>query len=254
MKCKYCGGEIRLEDMQCPFCGRPNEEAIRHAQDMQRYQREFQQTKADVTEKASHSSRKAVRIAAIAFLLAAIVGNIVLQMNSYSFRYAAERRAAKRNAPQFIAAIDTYLEEEDYIGFVSYCQNHNLSMSDPAFDKYYRIYRTAHSYKGSVQQMMKLINHSRYTDVESIKKWTAEDIQEFYENLDPEKYSYYEEADSEWSVTHIENMKTSLEALYVAYLDMTPEEAAGMESLSRGKRAVLIENGMEQYTEVEDDE
>ena len=49
-------------------------------------------------------------------------------------------------------------------------------------------------------------------------------------------------------------MKTSLEALYVAYLDMTPEEAAGMESLSRGKRAVLIENGMEQYTEVEDDE
>lgn len=48
MKCKNCGGEVRLEDLHCPYCGSPNEEAMRHARDMQHYRKEFQQTSSQV--------------------------------------------------------------------------------------------------------------------------------------------------------------------------------------------------------------
>lgn len=49
MKCKYCGGEISLEDVKCPYCGRENEEAVQHIKDMQYYQGEFEKAKTRFT-------------------------------------------------------------------------------------------------------------------------------------------------------------------------------------------------------------
>ena len=37
MKCKYCGGNLTLEQAYCPHCGRPNEEAAQHVKDMEHY-------------------------------------------------------------------------------------------------------------------------------------------------------------------------------------------------------------------------
>ena len=75
MKCKNCGGEIRLEEMYCPYCGSPNIEAQQHARDMAHYQSEFEQTKEEVIDKAGRQSRLAVRITATALLLLAIAAS-----------------------------------------------------------------------------------------------------------------------------------------------------------------------------------
>ena len=254
MKCKFCGGEIRLEDLVCPYCGQPNEEAQRHAQDMRRYQYEFQKTKADVTEKAGNASKRAVRIAAIAFLIVAIGANIALQANSYSIRYSIERKRAVKNASELQQKLDEYLDSEDYIGFVSYSQMKRISMSEQAYDDYYPVYRIAMNYKYAVQQLMRLVNHRKYDSVDRQIKYTTEYVQEFYETLDPEQYSYYDSYSSDFIQKHIANMTESLEAMFTAYLDMTPEEAHSMSTLSRAGQAALIERGAVQYEEAETNE
>ena len=251
MKCKNCGGEIRLEDMYCPYCGSPNEEAHRHAVDMQKYRREFQQTKEDVIERAGTQSRRAVRFAAVAFLIVAIAVNVFLQMNSYALFRVWEDSVRKKNAPAYTAKIEEYLEAEDYLGFASFCSNKNLSMYDETFQKYYVPYRLASDYSYAVMELMQLTNHSRYSGVGHIVKYTSEAVQTFYEDMDPEKYTYYENYDSPFVQKHLENMTEEMEALCTAYLNMTQEEAKSLRSASRGKRVLLIERGLDQYAEEE---
>ena len=49
MKCKYCGGNLTLEQAYCPHCGRPNEEAAQHVKDMEHYQ-DFVQNRLGVID------------------------------------------------------------------------------------------------------------------------------------------------------------------------------------------------------------
>ena len=44
MKCQYCGGDISLEDRICPHCGRLQENAVRHDEEMKRYEAAFEDT------------------------------------------------------------------------------------------------------------------------------------------------------------------------------------------------------------------
>lgn len=254
MKCKNCGGEIRLEDLVCPYCGSPNEEAQRHAEDMRRYQREFLKTRREVTERARHSSRMAVRIAAIALLIAAIGANIFLQANSYNIRYSLYRMNTRKNAAVHIARMEEYLDAEDYMGFASYCSSMQLSMAEDTFDRYYRVYRIASNYRNAAEQLMRAVNRDKFDSVDQLSKYVTDYIQEFYESLDPERYSYYDSYDDEEIQAHVDNMKASMEALCQAYLAMTSEEAESMSTLSRAGQATLIERGMQQYEEAENDE
>ena len=47
MKCPYCGGEVGLEERFCSYCGRPNEQAQRHHQDMARFRKQYAETEAE---------------------------------------------------------------------------------------------------------------------------------------------------------------------------------------------------------------
>ena len=249
MKCKNCGGEIRLEDMYCPYCGSPNEESQKHARDMLQYRQDFQKTKEDVIERAGRQTKRAVRFAVAALLLVAIGVNIFLQASSYSVVRSIKQSGQKQNASVYKARIDEYLEAEDYLGFAFYCSNLNLSMYDRPFEEYYVTYRVATAYRYAVTEIMQLINHSRYMRVDHCIKYTSEYLQDFYEALDPEKYSYNSNYDTLVAQDHLDKMTRSIEALCVAYLSMTPEEARSLVSISRGKRIILIEEGLRQYEE-----
>lgn len=249
MKCKNCGGEIRLEDLYCPYCGSENTQARQHAMDMQKYQAAFQQTRQDVTQKAGRDSKRAVRIAAIAFLLLAIAVNIFIQANSYLLSISLERHRISKNIEQFLQEADRYLDEEDYLGFSSYYSRMRLVTYDDSYARYYPLYRISQSYTYAERQIMELVNPGRYSSMAHISKYASEYIQSFYESLDPDNYSSYEDFGSEWTQRHIANMKESMESLLTAYLGMTAEEAQSMQELSRGNRALLIERGLVQYEE-----
>lgn len=254
MKCKNCGGEIRLEELYCPYCGSPNEEAQRHARDMQHYQQQFRQTREDVIEKAGTQTRRAVRIAAAAILLVLIGVNIFLQANSYSLHRMWDQSRQKKYIPAYQEKLEEYLEAEDYLGFAAFWSNRDLSWSGEAFDGYYPIYRMASQYRYAVESVMNLINHSSFDNVDRLKKYVSEEIQSFYESLDPENYLYNDSYDTPGMKQHIEQMTEQMEALCIAYLNMTPEEARSLRTLSRGGRILLIERGLEMYTGEEEGE
>lgn len=247
MKCTNCGGEIRLEDLYCPYCGSPNMEAHMHARDMHHYRQEFQQTRRDVIERAGRQSRRAVRIAAVALLLLGIGVNIFLQANSYAFYRIFEEAEFRKHSAKYIQRMEEYLDEEDYIGFSAFCAANNLSSIDDFYDNWYPIYRVANSLRYSESYIMKLVNHGEYTGIDHVKKYTSETIQEFYDNMDPNNYSYDDSVQSPETQRHLDNMRKDMEAMLVAYLGMTPEEAQSMQSCSRGNRVLLIERGLEAY-------
>ena len=247
MKCSNCGGEIRLEDLYCPYCGSPNEEAHMHARDMHHYRQEFQRTRRDVIERAGRQSRRAVRIAAAALLLLGIGINIFLQANSYSINRMFEEAAFRKNSAAYIQRMQEYLDAEDYIGFSAFVSANNLNSTDDFYDTWYPVYRTANSLRYAETDIMKLVNHGEYTGIDHVKKYTSETIQEFYESMDPDSYFYDERYQTPETQRHLDNMRKDMEAMLVAYLGMTQEEAQSMQSSSRGNRILLIERGLEAY-------
>lgn len=247
MKCKNCGGEVRLEDMYCPYCGSPNEEAIGHARDMQHYKNEFQQTKADVIDRAGRQSRTAVRIAVTAFLLLAITANIFLQANSYSIHRLWKELQMKGNEDQYRQRIESYLDQEDYIGLSAFCSNMNLYTFGDLYDEYYPLIRVASQYRYACDHIMKVINHGKYSSPELYGKYVSQYIQEFYDCLNPDNYSSYDSYGNPETRQHIDNMADALEAVFIAYLSMTPEEAESMRTISRGSRMILVEKGLEKH-------
>ncbi|MDO5132191.1 MAG: hypothetical protein Q4D81_04295 [Eubacteriales bacterium] len=247
MKCKNCGGEISLEELYCPYCGSPNTEARQHARDMQKYRTAFQQTKEDVTLRAGRQSRRTVQIAAITFLLLAIAANIFIQVNSFALSGIWRKSRAAKNTEEYLEQAEQYLDDEDYIAFSAYFSRMQLSSNTDNFDKYYPVYRIAQNYRYAALQLMSLLSPGRYSNLEHTKKYTAEYIQDFYESLKPENYSFYDSFNSEWSQQHITKMRESMESLLIAYLGMTAEEARSMPELSAGNRTLLVERGLEQY-------
>lgn len=247
MKCKNCGGEVRLEDLYCPYCGSPNEEALKHARDMQHYQNEFQQTKEDVIERAGRQSRTAVRIAVTAVLLLSIAANIFIQTNSYAIHQMWKDLRSRGNEDLYRQRIEAFMAEEDYTGLSSYCRNIDLYTYRDLYDEYYPVVQAANTYRYTCEQIMRVINHGKYSSPELYMRYAAQYIQDFYESLDPDKYSYYDSWQNPEIQKQIDNIVEDMEAVLIAYLSMTPEEAKSMRTISQGNRTILVEKGFEKY-------
>ena len=126
MKCKYCNGEIGLEDRTCPYCGRPNEEAIRHFTDMADYQNRYAKTEADVVGTAKRYGQIIPRAIAIVLLLILTAVMAVIAENASAFPDYARRRAAQKNPAVTIETIEGYISRRDYISLASYFEYNDI--------------------------------------------------------------------------------------------------------------------------------
>lgn len=84
MKCKYCGGNLTLEQAYCPHCGRPNEEAAQHVKDMEHYKSNFEDTKSDVYEVAEKNTEIMSHMIIITVLVILCVVVFVVSARSWS--------------------------------------------------------------------------------------------------------------------------------------------------------------------------
>ena len=147
MKCPYCGGEIGLEDVTCPYCGRANEQAVQHVRDMSRFRRRFAETESHVLGKARNYSRIVPRVLVILVLVVACVVMAVITEGAYSIPGNARRRAAEKDPAGTIAVLEDYLEQEDYISFASYIDFHEIRTYGTDFSEYSRLYWCAWYYR-----------------------------------------------------------------------------------------------------------
>ena len=147
MKCPYCGGEIGLEAASCPYCGRPNEQALQHVRDMSRFRRRYAETESHVLGKAKNYSRIVPRVLVILVLVIACVVMAVITENAYGLPGNARRRAAEKDPSGTIALLESYLDQDDYISFASAIDYNEIRVYSGSFSEYSRLYWCAWYYR-----------------------------------------------------------------------------------------------------------
>ena len=245
MKCKYCGADVGLEDLVCSHCGMPNEEARKHAQDMQRYSRDYERTKTEV----SRSAKKAGRLAAHGIILGlVIVANILvysLLSNSYSLQRDWQVRKAEKNFQTHQAMMDEYLDKQDYLGFSAYCQASYIDGYSSKYRDYEQSVRMCRQYRYVYADMAKMVFASD-KDADSIAGYRAES---FYDTLDTlyklitpeyiEEHTY--KADTAVSLRTAEGIRKQLNGMLTAFLHLTDEEIESLPAMTKTKRDMLLE-------------
>ena len=254
MKCEFCGGNLSLEDLNCPHCGKENKQARQHIRDMQRYHGEFEKTKKEIYAVGRSYSQITVRAIIIVVLVIALIITAVLYSEAYSIMRKWKNRDAKVHMAEYMEQIDSYIEEEDFLALNSFFSEHPLDFY--GINKEYAVYRpviwTAQYYINIYYQVVDLADlDEEYR--ERRLKYLGDSIEGFYNYSDRAKYdnnNYYSYSDNYWNYSEekcgkaLDTMEVYVEKLLQTYCNLTQEEAAGLRELSNAKRMVLIEERM----------
>ena len=242
MKCKYCGGEVGLEENYCSYCGRPNDQAMRHAQDMASYRRRYAATEATVIGKTNRYRQIVLRAVLILLLLVLTIVMYAVTVNAYAIPEELRRRSAEKNPGLTISTLDTYLENGDYRSFASYISYNGIRTYGSAFESYSDLYWCAQSYSDYVLRMERLFLH---TDRDDWVKYSAtSDIRMLSQSV-----TYflddYERAqgstESEVYMRYVEDMRQNVVKMLEVYLGVSETELDSFLALSENQKAAYIE-------------
>ena len=242
MKCKYCGGEVGLEENFCTYCGRPNDQAVRHTQDMVNFRRRFAATEAVVVNKTRRNTQIVLRAVLILLLLIASAVMYTVTQNALFIPESMRRRAAERDSEHTISTLDGYLEEGDYRSFASYIDYHGIRTYGTAFEDYSDLYWCAEYYGDFVLRMERLFLH---TDQEDWAKNSASsDIRSLCQSLESFLQDYemvQRSTDTELHLDHIETMRQNMMDMLHVYLGIDESELDTFLALSDNRKAAAIE-------------
>ena len=242
MKCRYCGGEVALEERYCPYCGKPNELALQHHQAMADYQKRYAEAEKTVLGKADRYAQIIPRVLIILVLLLVIFFTSVIAENAYYFPEQLRSFSANRNAKAVISTLDSFLKNRDYLSFASYLSYNGIRTYSTAFSDYSSVQWCAEDYQDFILQMEKLFLH---TDREKWIKYSASaDIQRLCQSLE-----YFLEAyerslrDDQLPLCRsaMDDMRNSMLEMLHVYLGIGTEDLDSFLSLSENKKAAYIE-------------
>ncbi len=243
MKCEHCGGNLGLEDLFCPYCGRENRMAKQHNTDMKKFNADYAVTKREVISNSRRFNSFTVRITIIAILVTLIAITIVGLCNSYNIRSAREDRIIAANEKEYRKALDKLIDERDYLGLNYYSRINNIRYSS-SLDDYYMIFSAASTYKSFLDDMYYLLDEDSYMEDEEAFEAIAEAMDRIYSYREPhsdyEKKKYYRDS----RVTeYITDLSKHMETMVQGYFNLSDEEMAGFDELSNAKKQILLENG-----------
>lgn len=241
MKCEHCGGNLTLEALVCPYCGKENSHAVKHASDMQKYQGAFADTRSDVYSVVRKYSGITARAVIIVVLLLAILITAVIGSEAYAIKRNMEQSNSAKNRSEYMAIMDAYLEAEDYLSFDVFCEAHYIDGFDDGYEKYRPIIGAATPYSDVCYYLMDIATAENKDELEYLLEYISERIDYFYEHMDMENYEYYEGAVCEENEQILQRMEENMLALLQAYCGLTKEDVEGFGELSQAKRMVLIE-------------
>lgn len=236
---------MSLEDEKCPHCGQLNSHAQQHIKDMEHYKGEFNRTRWDVYSTVGTYKTTAVRAVIIAVLFIVIVILWIVSSNAYSIYRSIREKDAARNVEKYSAMLDQYIEQENYQAISQFCDEHCINVSLDEYDQYVSVIRVSDAYVLVCRDVMSLMSPSEYRTRERYIDMLGDELEIFYRHCDLENYSYYEGSDSPKNVEAINRMKENVLIMLQTYCGLTEEECEDFESLSRAKRAALIEERME---------
>ena len=246
MKCKYCGGDVTLQDHFCPHCGRPVDQALRHQKEMREYETEFEETKREAIDKISISSgggtAVGIRLAIIVALTIALIW-MLINLNSYDINQRKEKRLANANYDAYVEQIEQYIADRDFVALSRFENKHNLDWNDK-YKEYRDIFYAASSYeyiyRGILETAFLLKDARSLYYAENL----SENVNRFYEQILSDR-SAYSDADPEKTEAAYNEMEQDMLALLQNYLHISKEDADSMRELSKSRRKVLIEQALD---------
>ena len=246
MKCKYCGGDVTLQDHFCPHCGRPVDQAIRHQKEMREYETEFEETKREAINKISVSSgggtAVGIRLAIIVALTIALIW-MLINLNSYDINQRKEKRLANANYDAYVEQIEQYIADRDFVALSRFEDKHNLDWNDK-YKEYRDIFYAASSYeyiyRGILETAFLLKDARSLYYAENL----SENVNRFYEQILSDR-STYSDADPEKTEAAYNEMEQDMLTLLQKYLHISKEDADSMRELSKSRRKVLIEQALD---------
>ena len=244
MKCKYCGGNLSLEEKTCPHCGRLNEEAIQHAADMERYQDHFEETRKDVYGVAKRFSGITARAVIIAALMLAIFVVFLIDDNVWDIRRWFVTMNSNVHVEEYSSQMERYLEEENYTAFRYFCKNHYIDGYNDNYQDYQPLIQAASAYEvvySSINSLIMAEDERTAGSYISNIEWGYA----WFERSKDEGY-YNDENIREKSLSVMEQMETKLKILLRAYLGFTVEETEQFGELNQAERLFLLNKGREE--------
>lgn len=166
MNCKYCGGNLSLEDRFCPHCGKPNEHAQQYVKDMEEYKSRFDTTQGDVYKVTRNYSEITAHAVIITVLVVLCLVVLFVTRNTYSIRRNVHDLQAKKHHKEYTAKMDQYLEDEDYLGFHAFCEARDIRVYTEGYESYAVIMRAADHYAYIYDNLFQMIEAE--ADVEAL--------------------------------------------------------------------------------------
>ena len=246
MKCKYCGGDVTLQDHFCPHCGRPVDQALRHQREMREYETEFEETKQEAIDKISVSSAGStavgIRLAMIVALTIAFIWMLV-SLNPYDINERKEKKLANANYDAYVEQIEQYIADTEFMALSRFADKHRLDMNDK-----YKQYRDIFYAAGDYEYVYLGILETAYLANDTRNLYYAENLSEnvnrFYEYILTER-SAYSDADPEKTSAAFKEMEQDIAVLLQKYLHLTKEDTDSLRELSKSRRKVLIEQALD---------
>ena len=233
MKCENCGGNLTLEDVVCPHCEALNEHAVEHIREMNRYKREFEDTREEVYSVAKSYAGITTRIVVIAVLVVLTIVCGILGGEAYSIRGDMLKAEAKKNLEESKATLDYYLETRDYYALAAFSNEKNIHTYEGDFAEYDSMLYAAKQYAFLYDYIMKAAYPYEGMDMQNNVKWIGELLVAFYKIFDAESIHYVGESETDYE--HALQMQEQIYALLMAYCNLTKEDVEALATMTMQK-------------------
>lgn len=245
MKCQHCGGNLNIEDNYCQNCGEPNPFAVKHQDEMNHYKNDYQKTKSYVLERSANLTKRNIKIAIIAVLVALIAVCSFILFNADNIRWMRTEKAIASEADIHTENIEKLMEDREYLMLYLYISRNNIMFSD-MFLKYDAVYNTTQQYYAVFDNLITLQckknSKDKYTYINESE--TLEDIAKhissFYKYMEPQEYNA--EAYQGSNMDYMNDLKEHLEILVSGFFGITLEDTSKMESMTSSRIGILLED------------
>lgn len=243
MKCSNCGNSLTLLEKYCPNCGSLNVQSKKHIDDMEKYEKSFNETKLKV-EKNSRWFTGIIAPIAV-FIISALFMIICMAANYMDFSYELSRiiqgvdnSAHQESMEEYIL---TLIDEGKYNEVLQLQERKNISLSYKKYERRSELYDAMEGYC-ALRKNIQIHKNIYYSD--------SYYIQNKYNNMADaiskinSSVSYRYRGGDEVCMKYIEDIQTKRDMLLKACCNFTDEDISMVGKMSKNEILILLTRRM----------
>ncbi len=244
MKCEYCGSELLPGNGYCPFCGLPVSDA-----ELISTESAYQPSSAPKPVSSAPARTKSelkVPLITLCILIVLNIAGAAFAAYSWDISYSIREWQTNKNLAVHMEQLQSYLNNRDYIGYHLYYYEHSLyTCSD--LDDYYAVSHTCTNLYNVYDIVTDFSSNREYYFAEERLSHTAELITNYVNAVFSVKQNFgYDDVYFTPDKTAImEDVRSQLCGILVAYCGLTREEASQLPDFSHDKLYEIIERGLQ---------